>query len=54
MKNVFDKNDTHEFVNRIQNLTPETKSLWGKMSVSQMLAHCCVTYEMVFEDFHSK
>ena len=24
------------------------------MSVSQMLAHCCVTYEMIYTDKHPK
>src|SRR5690606_17663329 len=27
---------------------------WGKMSVGQMLAHCAVSYEMIFEDKHPK
>ena len=54
MKNIFDENDTREFVSRIQSLTPETKALWGKMTVAQMLAHCSVSYEMVFEDYHKK
>lgn len=52
MKNIFDKNITAELIERINNLTPETKQLWGKMSVSQMLAHCNVAYEMVYEDIH--
>ena len=54
MKNVFDINDANEIIDRISKLTPETKGLWGKMSVSQMLAHCNVSYEMVYEDKHPK
>ena len=54
MKNVFRKEDTDEMINRINNLTPDTKGLWGKMSVDQMLAHCNVTYEMTFTDKHPK
>lgn len=54
MKNVFDQNDVNEFIIRINKLTPETKALWGKMNVSQMLAHCSVTYEMAYEDKHAK
>lgn len=27
-------------VGRINSLTPDSKAIWGKMSVSQMLAHC--------------
>jgi hypothetical protein len=41
-------------IERINTLTPETKAKWGKMNVSQMLAHCCVTYEMVYENRHEK
>jgi hypothetical protein len=52
MKSVFDLNDSNELLNRINLLTPETKGLWGKMSVAQMLAHCNVTYEMAYENIH--
>jgi hypothetical protein len=52
MKNVFDLNDLNEILNRINLLSPETKGLWGKMTVAQMLAHCNVTYEMAFEKIH--
>jgi hypothetical protein len=54
MKNVFDQQDVAEFISRINALTPETKPLWGKMSVEQMLAHCNVTYEMIYEIIHPK
>jgi Protein of unknown function (DUF1569) len=52
MKNVFSLTDSSEIINRIGQLTPETKGLWGKMSVAQMLAHCNVTYEMAYENIH--
>ncbi|MGB0896375.1 MAG: DUF1569 domain-containing protein [Flavobacteriaceae bacterium] len=52
MKNIFDQNVAQEFIKRIENLTPESQAQWGKMSVSQMLAHCCVAYEMVYTDKH--
>ena len=54
MKNIFQTEVTQEIISRINNLLPNTPALWGKMSVSQMLAHCNVTYEMVFEDKHKK
>ena len=54
MKNIFTSTETHELINRINKLTPETKPVWGKMSVSQMLAHCNVAYEMALEDKHEK
>ena len=54
MKNVFDPKDSADIISRINKLKPDTKALWGKMSVSQMLAHCNVTYEMIYEDKHPK
>lgn len=49
MKNIFQSEVSAEIIGRIQQLTPDTQPLWGKMSVAQMLAHCCVTYEMLYE-----
>ena len=40
MKNLFDKPTYNEIVERMNNLTPQTAGQWGKMNVSQMLAHC--------------
>ncbi len=54
MKNIFEASVTHEIIDRINHLTPETKAHWGTMTVDQMLAHCCVTYEMLYEDKHPK
>lgn len=54
MKNIFEKKITDETINRINQLTQNTQRVWGKMSVAQMLAHCNVTYEMVYEDIHPK
>lgn len=52
MKSVFNQSDVAEIISRIHQLTPETKAVWGKMSVSQMLAHCNITYEMVYDNIH--
>ncbi len=49
IKNIFDKKVTNEVIERINQLTPETQPKWGKMNVAQMLAHCNVTYELVYE-----
>jgi hypothetical protein len=54
MKNVFTRQDATDLIIRINKLGPQTKPQWGKMSVSQMLAHCNVTYELVYEDKHPK
>ncbi|APZ47523.1 hypothetical protein BW723_15055 [Polaribacter reichenbachii] len=54
MKNIFEKEVTDSVINRIEKLTVESQPNWGKMSVAQMLAHCSVTYEMVYTDKHTK
>ena len=54
MKNIFEKDTAEETINRINKLTPETERKWGKMTVAQMLSHCNVTYEMVYEDIHPR
>lgn len=48
MQNVFDAKDAQEYINRINNLTPETQRKWGKMSVDQVLAHLNVAYDLIF------
>ncbi len=52
--NIFTKEVSDKIIDRINSLTPETKAVWGKMTVAQMLAHCNVTYEMIYEDKHPK
>ena len=54
MKNIFDRQVTNEIIGRINALEPSRQALWGSMSVSQMLAHCNVSYEMVYENKHPK
>jgi len=54
MKNIFDKSISDETIERINLLKSESQPNWGKMSIGQMLAHCNVTYELVFENKHSK
>ena len=39
VKNLFDPVVKQDIIVRINKLTPESKPLWGKMNVSQMLAH---------------
>ena len=54
MKDVFDPAVTEELVRRVEALRPDAAPQWGRMTVSQMLAHCCVPYEMVYEDIHKR
>ena len=49
MKNIFVAEVSKEVEERINKLTPQTQAQWGEMDVAQMLAHCCVTYEMIDE-----
>lgn len=49
MQNVFDAKEAQKYIDRINQLTPETQRKWGKMSVSQVLAHLNVAYSMAFE-----
>lgn len=54
MKNMFNEKETQVVVDRIKKLNNQAQPLWGKMSVDQMLAHCNVTYEMVYDKKHPK
>ena len=54
LPDIFSKNETDKVIQRINSLTPDTQPTWGTMSVAQMLAHCNVTYEMIYENIHKK
>jgi hypothetical protein len=40
MKNLFETNAYNEILQRLDKLTPASQRQWGKMDVSQMMAHC--------------
>ncbi|HVS92147.1 MAG TPA: DUF1569 domain-containing protein [Mucilaginibacter sp.] len=46
MKTVFDKTTRDELIERIGTLTENSKALWGKMNVDQMIKHCTLYEEM--------
>jgi len=50
MKNLFGEKDAQEAIDRINKLNPSMKPQWGKMSVAQMLAHCSVAYDFVYDE----
>lgn len=54
LPNIFTTEVTNEVMQRIEKLSPTSQAHWGKMNVSQMLAHCNVTYEMMYENIHPK
>ena len=45
-RNLFQAERVDEIKNRIQELRPDSKRQWGKMSVAQMLAHYSAGIEM--------
>jgi hypothetical protein len=54
LPNIFSEEVANEVMARVNKLSPEDTPQWGKMNVSQMLAHCNVPYEMVYENKHRK
>lgn len=51
---LFDAAGVQAVVQRIAALTPQSRPLWGKMTVSEMLAHVNVAYEMVYTTKHRR
>ena len=54
MKSIFNPADVAELNARIDKLTAQSQPAWGQMSAGQMLAHCNVSYEMVYDNKHAK
>ena len=54
LANIFDNEVSEKTIQRVNQLTPATKANWGKMTIAQMLAHCNVAYELVYENKHPK
>lgn len=46
-RSIFNKSDYEEIVKRINMLKPSSSAAWGKMNVSQMLAHCNLMHKQV-------
>ena len=54
MEDIFNEAIANKVISRIDSLSKSQKPLWGKMSAGQMLAHCNVTYDMIFTDKYPK
>ena len=54
MKTIFNEADKNELIQRIEKLAPESKALWGKMNVSQMMAHFTLSAEMSTGELKTK
>jgi hypothetical protein len=50
IKNIFEQEVNAEVTDRIAKLTNESQPKWGKMNVAQMLAHCSVAYDAIYEN----
>jgi hypothetical protein len=49
-KTFFDKSVQDELQQRLEKLTAETKSEWGKMNAAQMLTHCTTGFQVPLGD----
>ena len=54
MGNIFIEEDKDEIVRRLDELHPNSKPMWGKMNVPQMLAHCLVPTKISAGEIESK
>lgn len=48
MDSIYDKTGNEAIIARINALTPETKAVWGKMSVDQMFKHTTAAIDVAF------
>jgi hypothetical protein len=46
VKSLFNANTEQEIIQRIQTLSIDSKALWGKMNISQMLEHVILCEDM--------
>jgi Protein of unknown function (DUF1569) len=53
LPNIFTQTVSDAVIQRINQLNAQSQAKWGKMSVAQMLAHCCVTYEFLYDNKHT-
>ena len=45
MNNLYNLSDVSNIISRMDKLSPDSRNLWGKMNVAQMLAHCNISIE---------
>lgn len=48
MGSIYDKADNQAIIARINSLSPDSKALWGKMTVDQMCQHCIAAMQVAF------
>jgi len=53
-QNIYSAPVAEQFIARINKLSLNTPNQWGKMDISQMIAHCNVSYDMAFNENYKK
>jgi len=53
-QNIYSAPVAEQFIARINKLSLNTPNQWGKMDISQMIAHCNVSYDMAFDENYKK
>ncbi len=46
MNSIYDNASNDAMIARIKKLNPDSKALWGKMTVDQMLSHCIAPIDL--------
>lgn len=54
MKSVFDRETRDELITRINSLNENSKALWGKMNIYQMLTHNAMWQQLMLGNIKSK
>ncbi|MCW3102033.1 MAG: hypothetical protein JWO09_473 [Bacteroidetes bacterium] len=54
MESLFNLNDSQKLIDRINSLSASSQAQWGKMNVSQMLAHCQAPLAVAFGEHKLK
>jgi hypothetical protein len=54
LPNIFNSETTEIILKRLENLDANSQPKWGKMNVSQMLAHLNIAYDITFGKIESK
>jgi hypothetical protein len=54
VNSIFDKNNNEALIKRIHLLDENSKPLWGKMNVSQMLSHCQAPIDLALGNIEIK
>lgn len=54
MLDIFDPTANDALIGRIRLLTSDSERRWGKMTVDQMLAHCCKPFDTIFDPDYAR